>query len=253
MVDTDEPKHAPTMVDLKIFMNECMRYFDQPKLSAPQANRRQMLTLYGPCVQVIRFNRSVAILNERNHHTEVRVLVRSALEYAATAQYAYLRVDGIDRLLKDTATRQRGLMRRMAAWTDDGEYQRMADDVHVPDTAKSMPSVADVFRALDPGGAVFESAYAILSQSTHVRASSLTQYFKKNGDFIGLNPGAEEDPFESFTMTTLALATMAVTWIIARISADERMLEWLDQQSDALGLPLRYDHDWPEKDRAHRE
>lgn len=252
-MDTNEPKHPPTIAELKLFMNECMRYFDRPKVSVPQTNRRQMLTLYGPCVQVIRVNRSVAILNERNHHIEVRVLARSALEYAATAQYAYLRVDGIDRLRKGAAIHQRELMERMAKWTDDPEYLRMVDDVHIPETAKAMPSVADVFRALDPEGKVFESAYALLSQSTHVRASSLTQYFKQNGDFVGLNPGVEEDPFEHFTMTSLAIATMAVTWIMARISIDEKMLEWLDQQSDALGLPVRYDQDWPEAQRAHND
>lgn len=127
----------------------------------------------------------------------------------------------------------------MAKWTDDPEYLRMVDDVHVPKMAKGMPSVADVFRTLDPEGKVFESAYALLSQSTHVRASSLTQYFKRSGDFVGLNPGVEEDPFQDFTMTALALATMDVTWIMARISADETMLKWLDHKSDALGLPLR--------------
>lgn len=250
-MDTDDPKHAPTIADLKIFMNDCMRYFDQPKMRVPQRNRRQMLILYGPCVQVIRFNRSVAALIELNHHTEVRVLVRSALEYAATAQYAYLRVDGLDRLLRDAAIRQQGLMNRMAKWTGDAEYKRMADEVHIPDTAKAMPSVSDVFRTLDPEGAVFESAYAILSQSTHVRAASLTQYFKKNGDFVGLNPGVEEDLFTHFTVTTLALATMAVTWIMARILVDDPMLDWLDQQSDSLALPLRYDQDWPVNERAH--
>ena len=248
----NEPKHPPTITDLKLFLNECMSYFDRPKVIVPQTNRRQMLTLYGPCIQVIRFSRSVAILNERNHHIEVRVLARAALEYAATAQYAYLRVDGIDRLRKGAAIHQRELMDRMATWTNDPEFLRMREDVHIPETGKAMPSVADVFRALDPAGRVFESAYALLSQSAHVRASSLTHYFKRNGDFVSLNPGIEEDPFQHFTMTTLALATIAVTWIMAHIAADETMLDWLDQQSDALGLPLRYDQDWPDADRAHR-
>lgn len=235
----------------KEFINLCLTYFgEHDKIRAPSANRRALLTLFSPIMQVLRFCQASAVLSKKGLHIESQVIARSALEYAATVQYAYLRVDGLDRLAKSTSAGQVELFMQLAAWHHEDAYLTMAGEVDVPDS-KGLPKVTQILDALDPDSESLHPTYAVLSQTTHVRSGSLTRYVERNGDSLAFNPGRTGDKFGNVTIAALAISAMAATWVYSHMTCDEEMLETLKRESALLGIPTRYDGHWADDLRAH--
>lgn len=254
-VDHDDVKDTRLdTVALTKFIDECVEYFSFPRgVEVKAENARRFKMLFGICAQIIRYARGWKLLSESGLPIEARLLVRSALEYAGTAQYAYLRVDGLDRLFKAAQLNQVDLFIRLHKFTGLDDYQQMAADVDVPKAGKSLPSVDQIFATLDPEDVIFRQAYAVLSQATHVTPSSMSQHFVVTGEdrqTWELNHHSDVDRFRAQTTYTLALAVMSATWIMAHVLDDAAMLEKLDSTSEELRLPLRYDGDWPETIRA---
>lgn len=183
---------------------------------------------------------------------EARVLARSALEHAVTAQYAYLRKDGIDRLNRNALDSSRSLAERMAKWTGNAEFQRIADSFVAPN-GKRLPDTAGILDTLDPGRVFLQQSYAVLSQDNHVTSSALTglYVFGEETDIPFLNHATPPDVYRHQTSYAVAAAAMMVTWIVAHILEDQPMLEKLDELSEYLHLPLRFDDTWARKHRAH--
>lgn len=236
------------------FIDECVEYFRFPHgVEVKAENGRRFKMLFGICAQIIRYARGWKLLSESGLPIEARLLVRSALEYAATAQYAYLRADGLDRLFKAAQLNQADLFVRLHKFTGLDEYQRMAADVEVPTIGKGLPPVDQIFTTLDPEDVIFRQAYAVLSQATHVTPTSMSQHFvvtSEDRQTWELNHHSDVDRFRSQTTYTLALAVMSATWIMAHVRDDAEMLSRLDSASDDLRLPIRYDGDWPDVIRA---
>lgn len=235
------------------FVNDCFRYFGDldERVRVRQTNRRPWFILYGPIMQTIRFVKAAAVLTGDHHGLEAHVLARSALEYAVTVQYAYLRADGLDRLEKSSAIHQRELFERLAKWHHDATYEDMAKQVTIPAGARSMPPIMQILDVLDPEHIVLQSTYALLSQISHVRAGSQHRFFELVDGRISLVPGRDDERFAHVATGALAIATMAVTWVYARLTDDAEMTVMLEAASRRLGVPIRYDEDWSAKDRAH--
>lgn len=235
------------------FVNDCLRYFgglDQ-RVRVRQTNRRPWFILYGPIMQTIRFVKAAAVLTGDRHSLEAHVLARSALEYAVTVQYAYLRADGLDRLEKSSAAHQRELFERLAKWQHDATYKDLAKRVATPIGAKSMPPIMQILDVLDPEHIVLQSTYAVLSQISHVRAGSQHRFFELVDGQVVLVPGRDDDRFAHVSTGALAIATMGVTWVYARLTEDAEMIAMLEAASGRLGIPIRYDEDWSADERAH--
>ncbi|MFE6995050.1 DUF5677 domain-containing protein [Microbacterium sp. NPDC057659] len=231
------------------FIDECIEYFRFDDGVEVRKDRvRQFQMLFGLCAQVIRYAKGWKSLLSAGLPIEGRLLVRSAIEYAVTAQYVYLSVGGLDRLFKSAQSGQRELLARLHRYTGNGEYLDLAEAVDVPQAGNGLPTIDQLFNIVDPEDVIFRQSYALLSQATHVTTTSLTQHYVVTGDdprFLQLNHHSEADTFRAQTTYTLALAVMAVTWIVAHVLGDQDTLVKLDQNSDDLRLPLRYDDSWP--------
>lgn len=236
------------------FVNECIEYFNTlDQVRSRQTSRRAFLSLYGPIMQVVRFASSAALLANSGHRIEGQVLARSALEYALTIQYVYLRVDGLDRLQKSSLLDRKKLMEDMANWHDDPEYLDMIPQEQPKPGAKGMPKFTQILEIVDPEHVILHSTYAVLSQVTHVRPGGRDRYFDRVDDQLVLVPGRDDDVFGNVTTGALGFALMAATWVFAHITEDEAMLARLDTTSDRLRLPTRYDGNWPVGERAFRD
>lgn len=233
-------------------INECLEYFGRMEsVRAPTSNRRPLLMLYGPITQAIRFAKASAVLSNNGHRIEAQVLARSALEYAVTVQYAYLRTDGLDRLEKTSILKRRELFAQLAQWHEDPTYLDLATEELPRPGAKGMPPFTQILDLVDPDHVILQSSYAVLSQVTHVRAGSRDRFFEKVGDELMFSPGRDDDSFESVTVGALAFAVTAATWVFARLTDDSQMLVMLDAHSDRLKIPVRYDGSWGDRDRAY--
>ena len=90
------------------------------------------------------------------------MLARSALEHAATMRYPYLRKGGIDRLHRSALENSRSLAERMAKWTGNAEFQRIADSIIVP-AGKLLPDTAGILDALELGSVFLQQSYAVIA------------------------------------------------------------------------------------------
>lgn len=247
----ESERHAHMRATLE-FINDCIEHFgQQDSVVTSETNRGMLLALYGPITQIHRFAQSSAILSNAGFFTESHVIARSALEYAATVQYAYLRKDGLARFKKSVQSEQANLFKQLAQWQKSPEYRDMAESVEIPQTPRMLPKTSQILDVLDPGKLILQSTYAVLSQTTHVRGSSLARYFERNGDSLNLVPGKQSDGFANVSAAALAIAVMSAGWVLAHITEDADRLEVLDRYSEALRLPVRYDDQWLEEDRAH--
>lgn len=170
-----------------------------------------------------------------------------------TIQYAYLRVDGLDRLEKDSYHKHSELFRDLAKWNHDESYLELIPDKKPRPGARGMPKLTQILDIMDPEHVYMQTTYAVLSQVTHVRPGGQTRYFEMNGDELVLNPGRTDDGFGNLSLGALAFAVMAASWVFAHLTDDRDDMRVLDGYSDRLHIPIRYDGDWPAKDRAHPE
>ncbi|WP_146185211.1 DUF5677 domain-containing protein [Microbacterium sp. HMWF026] len=236
------------------FLNDCLQHFsDRESVRLPAANRRALIMLWGPINQVARFVRAGAHLFNAGLEIDAQVLARSALEYAMTIQYAYLRVDGLDRLEKGSYYQRKKLFESLAEWNDDPTYLDLVPKDATKPGAKGMPKFSEIINILDPAHLYLHTTYAVLSQVTHVTPGSQTRYFAVENDELILDPGRAEDGFGNVTVGALAFAMMGATWVLAHMMHDTERLEALDRYSDRLKIPLRYDEDWPASQRAHHD
>lgn len=237
---------------LRSFIDLCIEYFDSAagvRISADRARQFQML--FGICVGVIRFAKAHRALVGAGLGIEARPVVRSALEYASTAQYAYLRAGGLDRLYKSAQADSRSLFQRMGTFSGDERFSEMAADVEVPETGRQLPTMTGIMEVLDPDTVLLQPSYAVFSQFTHVTSGALSQYFRvDDSGRIFLDHVSPADAYADESLYVVAASCMLATWIIAHIRDDAEMRAKLDTLSDELMLPLRLDGDWRDADRA---
>lgn len=246
------PQAAAHRAAVLQFLNDCLTHFsERESVRLPASNRRALMMLWGPINQVVRFVRSAAHLFNDGLEIDAQVLARSALEYAMTIQYVYLRVDGLDRLEKGSYYQRKNLAESLARWNHDPAWLDLIPETLPRAGSKGMPKFSEIIDLLDPQHVYLHTTYAVLSEVTHVTPGSQTRYFAFENDELILDPGRTEDGFGNVTVGALAFAIMAATWVFAHIMNDEERLGQLDKYSDQLHIPIRYDEDWPVSLRAH--
>lgn len=205
--------------------------------------------LGGLLERVRRMARAYLYLEKRGYAAEGRVLVRSALEHAVTAQWAFLIPDGLLRLevglhraRLDYAKRSRDPAD--AEWDDilrHVEFQIPRDERGNPERGLPKFNGFDgVISELDHTG-YLRRAYATLSRVSHVTDQAVTDYFLQNDDNDVAIASAPSDLHELDVYHTLATSCCLAAWLLARLEGDTRGIEIATSQ----GLLWRLDTNLP--------
>ncbi|WP_085369575.1 DUF5677 domain-containing protein [Leifsonia sp. NCR5] len=208
--------------------------------------------LGGLIERVRRAARAYLLLEKRGFEAEARPLVRSALEHAVTAQWAFLTPDGVDRLE----------VRMLQARVDYAKGSRDVDDpewdelivrleAQVPrsvngSTRRGMPKFTgkdSVLKALDATG-YLQRAYTILSRAGHVTDQVVTDYFVEDDGIVAV-ASAPSDVHDIDVFHTLATSCCLAAWVLARLEGDAHGLELATSQ----GLLWRLDTHLPAEGR----
>ncbi|MBQ9917135.1 MAG: hypothetical protein IJO71_08045 [Microbacterium sp.] len=254
MTGTDR---MPDPLALEAFVHRCIEVFaSREQHRMPRSSARAFRMVFGLCVQTVRYAEAYMALVKSQLSLEARVLVRCAIEHAATAEYAYFRADGLDRLAVSAQWAGWHLRDRMFRWTgiagfDPGPEPTSEKDARLPGIARDDPR--GLLRTLDPNTVMLDPGYAMLSQAVHVTEQTVTGVFRESDDGTGQLQVdlRRDDELFSYTLYLLAECCMLVTYIDAHLRRDAILLEELDFRSEMLNLPLRLDEDWPADDRAH--
>jgi hypothetical protein len=169
------------------------------------------------------------LLEKRGYKAEGRALVRSALEHAVTAQWAYLTEDGVSRLqaklLNSRADYAMGLRD-----PEDPEWERLIDGIRaqIPRTVDGQP-VTSMPKLTGKGGVIPEldatgyltRAYVVLSRAGHVTDQAVTDYFVDGDEGLAVAT-APAETHDSDVFHTLATSCCLAAWVLARIEGDAK-------------------------------
>lgn len=209
--------------------------------------------LGGILERVRRAARAYLLLEKRGYAVEGRLLVRSAIEHAVTAQWAYLTPDGIDRLQVMLMLARRTYA-RTSRDADDPEWVEVLAEIErqipkQPDGSlkRGMPKFSgreSVLSTMDVTG-YLQRGYAVLSRAGHVTDQAVTDYFamEEDGTVAIADRPAEDHSLPVFH--TLATCCALSAWVLARLEGDARGIEIASSQ----GLLFRLDTHLPANER----
>jgi hypothetical protein len=208
--------------------------------------------LGGLVERVRRAARAYLLLEKAGHAAEGRALVRSALEHAVTAQWAYLTAHGVDRL-EVWVHRARVDYARRSRDKEDPEWDSLIADLEnkIPrDTSgeprRSMPRLTgnpSILASLDDTG-YFRRAYAVLSRAGHVTDQAVTDYFLDDAGTVAVASGPS-DEHDIDVFYTLATCCCLAAWVLARLEGDDEAQRLAMRQ----GLLWRLDFHLPDAER----
>lgn len=203
--------------------------------------------------RVRRAARGYLLLEKRGYAVEGRALVRSALEHAVTAQWAFLVPDGVTRL-------EVGLLRARATYADrsrgiggadwDGIVGRIESQIPRDEYGRpllGMPKLTgrdSIISELDQTG-YLGRAYRVLSRAGHVTDQAITDYFVEEEDGTLAVASAPSETHDVSVFHTLAASCCLAAWVLARLEGDSRGLELATSQ----GLLWRLDTHLPREGR----
>lgn len=194
--------------------------------------------LGGVLERVRRAAHAYLVLDQRGFAVEGRFVVRSAIEHAVTAQWAYLTRDGMDRLQVkmvqarlDYAEQHRdpadpewdGIIANIEA-----QFPLTKHGGRKPGTPK-FSGKQGMLAMMDTTG-YLQRAYAVLSRVGHVSDQAVTDYFvpEPDGSIAVTSAPAEEFDLEVFH--TIATCCALAAWVRARLEGDERGIELASSQ-----------------------
>lgn len=201
--------------------------------------------LGGVLERVRRAAHAYLVLEQRGFAVEGRFLVRSAIEHAVTAQWAYLTPDGIDRLevkmvqaRLDYAKQSRDVNDPEWAEVIAGivaQFPTTGGGIRKPGTPK-FTGAGQMLATMDTTG-YLQRAYAVLSRVGHVSDQAVTDYFVTEPDGTVVVTSAPAEDFDLEVFHTLATCCALAAWVRARLEGDEQGLELASTQ----GLLYRLD------------
>lgn len=201
--------------------------------------------LGGLLERVRRAAHAYLVLDQRGFAVEGRFMVRSAIEHAVTAQWAYLTPDGIDRLevkmvqaRLDYAKQSRDV--NDPEWAEviagiEAQFPTTGDGIRKPGVPK-FTGAGQMLAIMDTTG-YLQRAYAVLSRVGHVSDQAVSDYFVTEPDGTVVVTSAPAEDFDLEVFHTLATCCALAAWVRARLEGDEKGMELASTQ----GLLYRLD------------
>jgi len=221
-------------------------------VAVPPANRLDFVVLFGLIQRVRRLAQAYLQLERSGHVSEGTLLVRSALEHAATAQWAYLTPGGIGRLQVKLAQAQADLANHVSDSSSEGvEWAKTAQraTVAIP-LGPGLPPVSGkdgILKELDEDSFLVVS-YRVLSQVGHVTHRAPLDFITNvNGELqLRFEPEMREQQHILYALTGFCMLS---AWLLARLEHDDRELRALRELGARLRVPWRLDTHLPRERR----
>lgn len=221
------------------------------RIDVPSESSREFLVLFGLIQRVRRLTQAYLRLEKAGFVSEGSVLLRSALEHAVTAQWAYLTPGGIDRLTVSLARAQADLAAGMIPYSKNPEWIQF--EAHLREGVPPGPGLP---KFTGRGGIMAEldsihflsTSYRILSQVGHVTHQAALDFVFEVGGETQLRdtPEVRQQAEMLYSLTGFC---MLGAWLLARLEADEHEIRTLQALCVQLHVPWRLDTHLPRERR----
>ncbi|MFJ2980599.1 DUF5677 domain-containing protein [Curtobacterium sp. NPDC087082] len=178
------------------------------------------------------------VLDRRGFAVEGRFMVRSAIEHAVTAQWAYLTPDGIDRLQVKMVRARLDYAKQNRDHADrewarvianiEAQFPTTKNGTRKPGTPK-FSGKEGMLALMDTTG-YLQRAYSVLSRVGHVSDQAVTDYFVTEPDGTIAVTSAPSEDFDLEVFHTIATCCALAAWIRARLEGDEQGIELASSQ-----------------------
>lgn len=196
----------------------------------------EFLLLYGLIARTFRYSNAYLTLVEAEMESEAVPLARAALEHAITLQWVFVVDGGITKYRNSVAHDRVEHYGKLAEWLDNDDLREALTELGPLPVGSRLGKFMDMIRDLDEN-AFLKTSYHILSQHVHVTHSAVTSFLRPGeGETHILYD--QEYAYRYQATYACAIACMLARWVLARLSADDSLLEELDQLSDELQLPM---------------
>ncbi|MFC7925474.1 hypothetical protein [Microbacterium laevaniformans] len=217
----------------------------------PTENVPDFRMLYGLTQRVRRLARAYMKLRKAGFGSEGQILVRSALEHAVTAQWAYLTVGGIARLSRSYVESESTLVRQMMRYSDDPAWQEWLDDTTTAASdGPALPKFSGrggIMEQLD-SSMFLQATYKVLSQVGHVTHEAAVTFFEADENKLHLRDNPR-NVVDHEVLYALAGVCMLSAWVLARLERNGVEIAKLTELGLKLHLPWRLDDELPAANR----
>ena len=242
----------PPVELLRTFILRCIQSpTNRENYKLPPGRRPEFLLLIGICLRVRRFAQAYNRLERGGFSVEGRVLIRSALEHAVTAQYAHLVIGGMERLAVSGTRDQYGLAKFLAEFSSDPTVPDLVEQFAAARLdGKGLPRFSgkdSIIEELD-NEAFLRTTYKVLSLVAHPSHQTTFDILDIDDDDVSvkLEP---TDHYAHQMFYSLAAACMLVAWLIAHLIDDEAEMATLRDLANQLHMPWRLDGGLPDERR----
>lgn len=243
-------ERMPKVDDLLAFI---LNYIQIParrtEFKVASEKQREFLLLFGLTHRVRRLAQSFLRLRKDGFDVEGQILLRSALEHAVTAQWAYLAKGGMSQLQVSASKDQYSLVKLIGHYSTDPNMPTVVN--HFAERVESgaqLPTVTELMKQLDNNG-FLRTSYKVLSQVTHVtHQSSLDALDTDAGGNITLRLEPENE-FAHQSLYVLASCCLLSAWIVAHLEDDSDEIARLLEVGTLLAMPCRLDGSLPNEVR----
>lgn len=228
-----------------------LRFIQAPSRRAtirvPAENKHDYLFLFGLIQRVRRLAQAYLALRRVGFANEGDILVRSALEHAVAAQWAYLAPGGMDRLHISLARAQADLASNMIGYSSDPEWAAREKELRASIPAgRGLPKFSGrqgIMADLDSVKFLAVS-YSVLSQVGHVTHQAPLDHVVEIDGIVTLRtvPEARENQEVLYALTGFC---MLAAWLSARLEDDAVEILRLKDLSVQLHVPWRLDTHLP--------
>lgn len=201
----------------------------------------QVLTTYTLAAHTHRVAEAAAKLWHKELHLETVPLIRSAFEYALTAQFVAQCEDGVDGFFTEQARTVRISLEQIAAagWKGAAEIADRVEEWEAVDTPAALSARRfDVLcDDLEPGGKLSYAVYRNLSSLTHPSRSVVARYLTEDQETVLQEPKPFEDKSRAWL---LYLLCVSLTWAgraIDMLLRDHPRRSELRRVARQLGIP----------------
>lgn len=242
MVKGNGGDRLPAVDDLLSFILRFVQVPSRRESFYPLDDRQQdFLLLFGLTHRVRRLAQSYLRLRRAGFEVEGQILVRSALEHAVTAQWAYLARGGLDQLRASATRDQYTFVRLLAEYSTDENIEQLVAEFEAQVlSGPQLPKVTSLMELLDNNG-FLRTTYKVLSQVTHVTHQAVLDAVEsnENGELtLRLEPDHEVG---HETLYALASCCLLSAWIVAHIEGSQDEIARLHEFAERLSMPFRLD------------